>query len=131
LYEALLATRCHPTAEELHHLARSRVGRLSLATVYNTLEALCDAGLARKFPMASGSFRYDADTTDHLHVRFPATSEMEDVPADLGQRLLESVPPEVLGEIEERLGISIDGLDIRLLARRSGDGTDGTDPKLS
>ncbi len=74
---ALYETRCeqpdHPTAEELFRLVRPHIARLSLATVYNTLEALCREGLARRLPTGNGCCRYDADTSDHLHVRFRET----------------------------------------------------------
>jgi Fe2+ or Zn2+ uptake regulation protein len=120
LYETLRASCAHPTAEELHRLARPHAERLSLATVYNTLEVLCEAGLARKFPMGNGCCRYDADTSDHLHVRYRDTMELADVPADLGRRFLEGLPAGVLGEIERRLGVEIDGVHIQILARTKG-----------
>ncbi len=123
LYEALRASRCHPTAEELYHLARDHVDRLSLATVYNTLDLLCEAGLARKLPTHNGCCRYDADTSEHLHVCFRETSELRDVPERLGRRLLENLPRDVLGEIEHELGLVIDGVTIQLHASRpAGDG---------
>ena len=92
--------------------------RLSRATVYNTLEALCKAGLARQLPTTNGCCRYDADTTEHLHVRFRDNSEIRDVPAELGRRLLENLPARVLADIESRMGIKIDGVNIQLLGHR-------------
>ena len=89
--------------------------RLSRATVYNTLEALCKAGLARQLPTTNGCCRYDADTTEHLHVRFRDNCEIRDVPADLGRRLLDNLPAKVLADIEARMGIKIDGVNIQLL----------------
>ncbi len=80
VYEVLRTSKSHPTVEELHQLARSRVDRLSLATVYNTVKALCDAGLARRFTMSNGCSRYDADTCGHLHVCLWDTCELRDVP---------------------------------------------------
>jgi Fe2+ or Zn2+ uptake regulation protein len=119
LYETLRGCCSHPTAEELYHLARSRIERLSLATVYNTLEVLCGAGLAKKFPMGNGCCRYDADTSEHPHVRFREDSSLQDVPDGLGQRLLQNLPGEVIREIEEELGIQIDGVNIQLIGRRA------------
>ena len=55
-------------------------GSMSRATVYNTLETLCKAGLARQMPTASGTCRYDADTAGHVHVQMIETSEIRDVP---------------------------------------------------
>ncbi len=44
LYEALVATDSHPTAEELYRMVKPTTSRLSRATVYNTLETLCGVG---------------------------------------------------------------------------------------
>ena len=43
---------------------------LSLATIYNTLEAFCQAGLAQRLPTPNGCCRYDATLENHLHVRY-------------------------------------------------------------
>lgn len=118
VYEALVATKSHPTADELYRQVQPRVDRLSLATVYNTLEALCAAGLARKHAVVNGSCRYDADMSEHLHLRHRDTGEIEDIPAPLGQRLLDHLPANVLREIEEALHIRIDGLSIQIVGSR-------------
>jgi len=76
---------------------------LSRATVYNTLEALCRAGLARQLPTTNGCCRYDADTSEHLHIRFRENSEIRDVPPELGTRLLANMPQPLLTEIERRM----------------------------
>lgn len=116
IYEALRATKSHPTAEELYQIVRPQTPHLSLSTVYNTLEALCSAGLARKLTTACGCFRFDADMTDHLHVRLNDSSELRDVPHDLSQRLLDEFPQDVIRQIEESMGVSIDGISIQFLA---------------
>ncbi len=118
LYETLRQCKCHPTAEELHRLVEPESGRISLATVYNTLEALCSAGLARKLPTTDGCCRYDGDTSPHLHVRFADSDEIADVPEDLSRQLLDRLPHQVIEEIEQRLGIRIDAMNIQLLASR-------------
>jgi Fe2+ or Zn2+ uptake regulation protein len=118
VYEALCETRSHPTAEELFRVVRPRTEKLSLATVYNALEALCGAGLVRRIPMSNGCCRYDSDTSMHLHVRFRDTYEIEDVPSDLAAQLLDHVPQDVLAEIGRSLGVEIDGVSIQLLATR-------------
>ncbi|MHC5025066.1 MAG: Fur family transcriptional regulator, partial [Planctomycetota bacterium] len=78
VFETLRACTSHPTAEELFRLVRPRMDRLSLATVYNTLEALCGAGLARKIATVDGTSRYDGDTSDHVHVRMRDAAEIAD-----------------------------------------------------
>ena len=50
LYEALSSTSRHPTADELFQQLAHTQTDISLATVYNTLEAFCEVGLAQKLP---------------------------------------------------------------------------------
>lgn len=120
LYEALVQDKSHPTAEELYRSVKPRAGRVSLATVYNTLEALCKVGLARKLPTNNGCCRYDADTSEHLHVCFRESGRIVDVPAELGDKLIDEVRRSVLTEVEHEMGVRIDGLHINLVARGAG-----------
>ena len=124
LYEALHVCKTHPTAEELFGQVKPRMDSLSLATVYNTLDALCDAGLAKKLPTPRGTCRYDADMSEHLHIRFQDSGEIQDVPERLGSRLLQRLPQSVLREIEQELGVTIDGINVQFLAHRTNRGTD-------
>jgi Fe2+ or Zn2+ uptake regulation protein len=119
LYEALLRDNSHPTAEELFRQVKPLMSRLSLATVYNTLEALCKVGLARKLPTNNGRCRYDADTSEHLHVCFRDDGVIEDVPDELGDRLIQQLPRSVITQIERELGVEVDGLNVQLLVRRA------------
>lgn len=110
----------HPTADELHQMLRDGPTPMSLATVYNALEAMCRAGLCRKLPTTSGSIRYDADITDHPHLRLRETGSIEDVPHDLGRRLIQNLPQDILDEIEDRMGVRIYGVQVQLIGDRSG-----------
>jgi Fe2+ or Zn2+ uptake regulation protein len=118
VYDALANTKSHPTAEEIFRLVKPRVAKLSLATVYNVLDALVAADLVQRMPTTNGCCRYDADTSPHLHVRYHDTSEIEDVPAELSAKLKDRLPGEVLEEIEDALGMEIDGISIQFLAQR-------------
>lgn len=126
IYEALRASRTHPTAEALYRMVKPRTSQLSLATVYNALEALCEAGLVRKMPTTNGCCCYDADPNEHPHVRFTDTGEIADVPHELGERLLENLPQSVLRDIERATGAEIESVNIQLLARRNGHGSNRT-----
>lgn len=125
LYRALANSRAHPTADELHQLVRAQEGEgerargISLATVYNTLEAFCQSGLAQKLSGAgaNGSARYDAVRGDHLHMRCQRTGRVEDVPAELSRRVLDRIPSGVLRELERELGFKIDQVQIELVGR--------------
>lgn len=122
IYRALRQSNGHPTAEALFRQVKPKMDSLSLATVYNTLEALCQAGLIRKMPTTNGCCRYDADVSDHLHVRLAGSDEIRDVPGELGERLLQEQPQEVLKAIERALGVRIEGVNIQILARPEGEG---------
>lgn len=118
VYEALRGCTTHPTAEQLYRIVHLEAGSLSLATVYNTLEVLCDAGLIRRMPTTNGCCRYDADTSNHLHVRFRDTAEIEDVPDELSRRILDHLPPELLEDVARKLGVRVESVSIQLIAKR-------------
>ena len=120
VYEELLANRAHPTAEDLHARIRAKVGRFSLATVYNALDALCKARLAQRLTTEGGTQRFDACMQPHAHVRLEKdrgkTEEILDVPDALSRRLLSAIPSEVLREIEEELGVTVRGVRVEVVA---------------
>ncbi|NOG55368.1 MAG: transcriptional repressor [Planctomycetes bacterium] len=117
LYEALINMKTHPTAEELYDKVREHCPGLSLATVYNTLEVLCRAGLCRRLPTTRGSSRYDADTHPHLHAVNSETGDVVDIPDDLGQEVIQNLPQDVIKEIEARLDMSVDRISIQFIGR--------------
>ncbi|QDU32657.1 Peroxide-responsive repressor PerR [Poriferisphaera corsica] len=118
LYEALQEARTHPTADELYRSLCDHVPAMSLATVYNTLEAFCDVGLAHKMPGTgvNGSARYDADRGDeHLHVRCRVSGKISDIPDDMSRKILDAIPEELLEQIEQQMGYKIDQVRIELV----------------
>ena len=119
LYEALMATCGHPTADQLYREVAPHVEGMSLATVYNTLDALCDAGLARRLPGVglNGSTRYDATVSDHLHARDERTGRLRDVPEELSRQLLDAIPRDTLQRIERELGFQLHHLNVELIGQ--------------
>ena len=72
----------HVTAEHLHDEA-TRLGiRVSLATVYNTLNQFTAAGLLREVVVASGRSYFDTNITDHHHFHYEDDGALEDIPGD-------------------------------------------------
>jgi Fe2+ or Zn2+ uptake regulation protein len=112
VFAALKGTKCHPTAEQLHRMVQECSPGTSLATVYNTLDALCESGLARRIPTAGGVARYDADTSDHLHA-VTVDDEVVDVPADLCDQVLRSLPQGLRQRLEGRLGARVRHLSVQ------------------
>ncbi len=113
VYRALASTKSHPTAETLHRMVQGAEPGMSLATVYNTLEALCQAGLARKIANVDGAARFDADLSDHAHF-VTDDGRVFDVPPDLSRSIRESLPPDFRGRLERSLGSAQGVLNIPL-----------------
>lgn len=120
IYRALAATKSHPTAEELLALVERRAGdeSLSLATVYNTLDVFLEKGLARQFRSASPASgpvpaRYDADVSDHAHL-IEADGSVRDLPEDLSRRVMDRLGPELVAELERRMGVRVKGVEVHV-----------------
>ena len=67
VYSVLLRKRDHPTAEEVFIRAKRRMPDISLATVYNCLEALVACGLARQLTLERGAARFCPNMREHCH----------------------------------------------------------------
>lgn len=115
LYIELYGSTSHPTAEELHLAVHRLDDQLSLATVYNALDAFCEAGLCRRMSAPGTAVaRYDANTQQHVHV---ATEDgrVADVPDDLNREVLDHLPPELIRRIEARTGIAIHRINLQFV----------------
>lgn len=58
----------HLSADEIHDLARQEVPRLSLSTVYRTLELLKELDLVTELQLAGDHWRYEAQSQEHQHL---------------------------------------------------------------
>ena len=72
----------HVTAEQLHDEAMRASLRVSLATVYNTLNQFTDAGLLREVVVEAGKSYFDTNTSDHHHFFLEETGHLADIPGD-------------------------------------------------
>ena len=115
VYRALRSTDRHPTAEELRQSVAGDEGGMSLATVYNTLSALSEAGLCRRIPSSEGACRFDADTSNHAHLVLQ-DGRVIDLPKDLSDRVLAELPAGLLEEIGRRTGTTAHGLTVQVSA---------------
>lgn len=88
----LLGDHRHVTAEGLYDEAMAANLRLSLATVYNTLNQFTDAGLLRRIAADGIKSFFDTDTSVHPHFYL----EGEDVLVDVAGGLAFSKVPEAL-----------------------------------
>ena len=73
----------HVTAESLFAAASSTADeKVSLATVYNTLRAFCDAGLMREITVDGAKSYFDTNITDHPHFYWEDNARLTDAPVE-------------------------------------------------
>ena len=72
----------HVTAESLFDAAKAAGESVSLATVYNTLKAFCDAGLMQEVLVDGTKSYFDTNTGDHPHFYWQDEGRLSDAPAD-------------------------------------------------
>jgi Fur family transcriptional regulator, iron response regulator len=72
----------HVTAEGLFAAAQATGEAVSLATVYNTLRAFCDAGLMSEITVDGSRSYFDTRLDDHPHFYWEDTAELTDAPKD-------------------------------------------------
>lgn len=72
----------HVTAEGLFAAARGAGEAVSLATVYNTLRAFCQAGLMSEITVDGTRSYFDTRLDDHPHFYWEDSAELTDAPKD-------------------------------------------------
>jgi Fur family transcriptional regulator, iron response regulator len=72
----------HVTAESLYDAVHRRGDGVSLATVYNTLRAFCDAGLMHEITVDGSKSYFDTNTHDHPHFFWEDTGVLTDAPSE-------------------------------------------------
>lgn len=67
IYDIVNASREHITADKVYEELQKIYPAVSLATVYNNLNKLCDAGIIRRISLENSPVRYDrSEKHDHL-----------------------------------------------------------------
>ncbi len=79
VYRLLLARRDHPTANEVFLRLKDRLPHISLATVYNCLEALVQHGIVRQVNFDRESSRFCPNLEEHVHFQDQRTGVIHDV----------------------------------------------------
>jgi Fur family iron response transcriptional regulator len=72
----------HVTAESLFADVRHAGESISLATIYNTLRAFCDAGLVQEITVDGARSYFDTNTHDHPHFYWEEEHRLSDAPLD-------------------------------------------------
>lgn len=72
----------HVTAESLYALSATSGEKVSLATVYNTLRAFCEAGLMNEVVVDGSKSYFDTRMDEHPHFYWEDSHALTDAPAD-------------------------------------------------
>jgi len=79
VYSVLLGKRDHPTAEEVFIRTKQEMPDISMATVYNCLDALVKCGLARQVSLERGAARFCPNMQEHCHFYCDGCDEVFDI----------------------------------------------------
>ncbi len=93
VYEVLLGKRDHPTADEVFARVKEAMPSISLATVYNCLEALVQHGLVRAVNFERAPTRYCPNLVPHAHFHDENGATLDvDLPTNLLEQLRALLP---------------------------------------
>jgi Fur family peroxide stress response transcriptional regulator len=79
IFEILYNTNAHPNAEMIYAVLHASQPTISLATVYKTLDTLVKHGLVQQLNVGEDSFRYDAHTKPHPHIKCTECNKVYDM----------------------------------------------------
>jgi Fe2+ or Zn2+ uptake regulation protein len=79
VYGILLGERDHPTANSIFRRVQEGMPTISLATVYNCLEALVGHGLVKQVNFDREPSRYCPNLTEHVHFQDEVTGKIHDI----------------------------------------------------
>ena len=99
IYNYMLETKEHPSAEMIYEDLKKIEPNLSLGTVYRNLKLLEELGMVRKVTNVNNVERYDAMTYDHIHFVCDECGSVFDLPNFNNEVIKEKFSNEVGGEI--------------------------------
>ena len=77
IYQAVCATKEHPTAQMVYDTLKPRMPRLSLGTVYRNLHQMAEEG--RLLELNGPVNRFDATVAPHTHIRCSSCGRVADL----------------------------------------------------
>jgi Fur family transcriptional regulator, peroxide stress response regulator len=84
VYQVILSKRDHPTAEEVFDRVKTRMPGISLATVYNCLDALVQCGLIKQVNFVREPTRYCPNLHEHAHFHDESSGCIHDIDIPAG-----------------------------------------------
>jgi Fur family peroxide stress response transcriptional regulator len=79
VYDMLAHTTEHPTAKMIYETIRQQYPTMSFATVYKSVEIFRRLGVIQVLNTGEDSYRYDANITEHPHIRCTKCDRVCDV----------------------------------------------------
>lgn len=79
IYQAVHASREHPSAQMVYDLLREEMPRLSLGTVYRNLHQMAQEGMLQE--LEGPTARFDACLAPHAHIRCTCCGRVMDLSA--------------------------------------------------
>jgi Fur family peroxide stress response transcriptional regulator len=109
VYGVLMKKQDHPTADEVYARVKQELPSISLATVYNCLEALVQCKLVRSVNFERGPTRYCPNLKPHAHFHDETTGATHDIP----------LPEGVLDQVNAVLPAGYDAKSVEIIFRGS------------
>jgi Fur family peroxide stress response transcriptional regulator len=91
IYDILMNTTEHPSAEVIYKKLAPVYPTMSLATVYKSLDVFKKAGLVQEINVGESSFRYDANISSHPHIICTTCHKVDDVEEAIFSDLVDKV----------------------------------------
>ena len=109
ILEELKKVKTHPGADEIFEMARKRLPRISLGTVYRNLEVLSELREIQKFEHVGTLKRFDGTPENHYHIRCVNCGRLDDAPFEIETNLETKVRPytnySIIGHRLEFIGL--------------------------
>lgn len=82
VYNVLIGTRDHPTADQVFIRVKQAMPEISMATVYNCLDALVKSGVVRQVNLDRAAARFCPNMMEHCHFHCSDCGKIFDIDLD-------------------------------------------------
>lgn len=107
----------HPTVDEVYMVVKKRLPKISMSTVYRSLEVLSKNGFIKKLEPVDTQKRFDDNTSKHYHFYCTNCGKMKDAPVNI--EMVEKLEKEIdtIEKIMERNGYKVDGYTLEFFGK--------------
>ena len=107
IYDVLMESHDHPTAEDVFVRAQQSMPEISFATVYNSLSVLVECGLVRQVILDRTCTRFCPNMEEHYHFYCEVCGQVSDIEVSKARTASEFPLPE--GFLVSRYDLSLKG----------------------